>query len=54
LRLGLEESFGFLPGQYYNVRLSLPGRSGSVQRAYSVGSSPVPDPSIIDLGVREM
>jgi len=43
-----------LPGQYYNVRLSLPGRSGSVQRAYSVGSSPVPDPSIIDLGVREM
>jgi ferredoxin-NADP reductase len=25
-----------------------------VQRAYSVGSSPVPDPSIIDLGVREV
>jgi ferredoxin-NADP reductase len=54
LRLELEESDGFLPGQYYNLRLSLPGRSGFVQRAYSVGSSPVPDPSIIDLGVREI
>src|SRR5665213_3510336 len=52
LRLRLEESTGFLPGQYYNVRLTVPGRSGPVQRAYSVGSSPVPDPSIIDLGVR--
>jgi ferredoxin-NADP reductase len=54
LRLRLEESTGFLPGQYYNVRLTVPGRSGPVQRAYSVGSSPVPDPSIIDLGVREV
>ena len=54
LRLRLEESTGFLSGQYYNVRLTVPGRSGPVQRAYSVGSSPVPDPSIIDLGVREV
>ena len=54
LRLRLEESTGFLAGQYYNVRLTVPGRSGPVQRAYSVGSSPVPDPSIIDLGVREV
>ena len=54
LRLLLEESDGFLPGQYYNVRLLVPGRSGPVQRAYSVGSSPVPDTSIIDLGVREV
>jgi ferredoxin-NADP reductase len=54
LRLRLEESDGVLPGQYYNVRLLVPNRSGPVQRAYSVGSSPVPDPSIIDLGVREV
>ena len=54
LRLRLEEPAGFLPGQYYNVRLLVPNRSGPVQRAYSVGSSPVPDPSIIDLGVREV
>jgi ferredoxin-NADP reductase len=54
LRLRLEEAAAFLPGQYYNVRLLVPGRSGPVQRAYSVGSSPVPDTSIIDLGVREV
>lgn len=54
LRLRLEESDGFLPGQYYNVRLLVPNRPGPVQRAYSVGSSPLPDPSIIDLGVREV
>ena len=54
LRLGLEESTGFLPGQYYNVRMSVPGRSTPIQRAYSVGSSPVPNSSIIDIGVREV
>lgn len=54
LRLRLEESTGFLPGQYYNVRLAVPGRPGPVQRAYSIASPPVPDPSIIDLGVREV
>lgn len=54
LRLRLEESSGFLPGQYYNVRLTVPGRTGRVQRAYSVASSPLPDPSIIDIGVREV
>jgi len=54
LRLGLEESAGFLPGQYYNVRMSVPGRPTPIQRAYSVGSSPVPDASIIDIGVREV
>lgn len=54
LRLRLEESTGFLPGQYYNVRLALPGRPHPVQRAYSIASPPVPDPSIIDLGVREV
>jgi ferredoxin-NADP reductase len=54
LRLQLGETEGFLPGQYYNVRLGVPGQSRPVQRAYSVGSSPLPDSSIIDLGVREV
>jgi ferredoxin-NADP reductase len=52
LRLRLNDATGFLPGQYYNVRLAVPGRPRPVQRAYSVGSSPVPDPSMIDLGIR--
>lgn len=54
LRLHLSGQGGFLPGQYYNVRLNLPGQPRPIQRAYSVGSSPVPDPSLIDLGVREV
>ena len=54
LRLRLRDATGFLPGQYYNVRLAVPGRPRPVQRAYSVGSSPVPDPSMIDLGIREV
>lgn len=54
LRLRLEETSGFLPGQYYNVRVEVAGRTRPVQRAYSVGSSPAPDPSVIDLGVREV
>lgn len=54
LRLQLEESTGFLPGQYYNVRLAVPGRTGPIQRAYSIASPPLPDPSVIDLGVREI
>jgi ferredoxin-NADP reductase len=54
LRLGLARSVEFLPGQYYNVRLSIPGHPRPVQRAYSIGSSPLPNPSIIDLGVREV
>jgi ferredoxin-NADP reductase len=54
LRLRLVDSADFLPGQYYNVRLSVPGRTGPVQRAYSVGSSPMPETSTIDIGVREV
>lgn len=54
LRLQLDEPGGFLPGQYYNVRLEVAERQRPVQRAYSVGSSPAPDPSVIDLGVREV
>ena len=54
LRLRLLRTGGFLPGQYYNVRLGVPGRSRPIQRAYSVGSSPLPDPTVIDLGVREV
>jgi len=54
LRLALEEPTGFLPGQYYNVRLAIKGRPRPVQRAYSVASSPLPDAAVIDLGVREV
>jgi ferredoxin-NADP reductase len=54
LRLKLEESASFLPGQYYNVRQLVAGRTGPIQRAYSIASSPIPDPSIIDIGVREV
>lgn len=54
LRLRLREVAPFLPGQYYNVRLHVPGRDRPVQRAYSVGSSPLPDPAVIDIGVREL
>ncbi len=54
LRLRLAESRNFLPGQYYNVRLLVEGRTGPIQRAYSIASSPVPDPSIIDIGVCEV
>ena len=54
LRLRIVDSADFLPGQYYNVRMTVPGRTGPVQRAYSVASSPIPDSSIIDIGVREV
>jgi ferredoxin-NADP reductase len=54
LRLRLDAATDFLPGQYYNVRLAVPGRPRPVQRAYSVGSSPLPDPSVVDLGIREV
>ncbi len=54
LRLQLSDATSFLPGQYYNVRMAVPGRMRPVQRAYSVGSSPVPDPAVIDLGIREV
>lgn len=54
LRLELEETASFLAGQYYNVRMSIPGREMPVQRAYSVGSSPIPPSSIIEIGVREV
>jgi ferredoxin-NADP reductase len=54
LRLRLVDSADFLPGQYYNVRLTVPGRIGPIQRAYSVASSPLPETSTIDIGVREV
>ena len=54
LRLRLIESADFLPGQYYNVRLSVPDRADPIQRTYSVASSPVPATSVIDVGVREV
>jgi len=36
LRLRLEESANFLPGQYYNVRLSVLGRAGPLRSSISV------------------
>lgn len=54
LKLRLPTPSGFAAGQYYNVRLRVPGRPRPVQRAYSVGSSPLPDPSVIELTVKRM
>ncbi|MFC0080822.1 FAD-binding oxidoreductase [Aciditerrimonas ferrireducens] len=54
LRLRLTHAQTFLPGQYYNVRLPAVGHRRPIQRAYSVASSPEPDSSVIDLGVREV
>lgn len=54
LRIALSEAPGFLPGQYYNVRYPVEGRPRPIQRAYSIGSSPVPDASVIDVTVKEM
>jgi ferredoxin-NADP reductase len=54
LRLRLPDPAGFLAGQYYNVRLPVAGRPRQVQRAYSIGSSPRPDPSVIELTVKRM
>src|SRR5688572_30485381 len=54
LRLGLPTPTPFLAGQYFNVRLPVEGRPRPIQRAYSVASSPFPDPSIIDITVKEM
>ncbi len=44
----------FLPGQYYNVRIPVPGRPRPIQRAYSIGSSPFPDASRFEITVREV
>ncbi len=53
LRIEVPDAAQFVPGQYYNIRIPIPGRERPIQRAYSVGSSPVPDHSIIDVGIRE-
>lgn len=53
LRIRLEHSIGFLPGQYYNIRIPVEGRPRPIQRAYSVGSSPFPDANVIDVGIKE-
>ncbi len=54
LRLDLPAGSEFAAGQYYNVRLPVAGRPRPVQRAYSVGSSPLPDPSVIEVTVKRM
>lgn len=53
LRIMVPDPTKFVPGQYYNIRIPVEGRERPIQRAYSVGSSPVPDPSVIDVGIRE-
>ncbi len=53
LRLSLAEVARFRAGQYYNVRIPIPGRPRPIQRAYSIGSSPVPASNVIDIGVKE-
>ena len=53
LRMTLPNPDHFLPGQYYNIRIPVEGRPRPIQRAYSVGSSPHPDSSFIDVGIRE-
>lgn len=54
LRIKLPATQGFLPGQYYNIRMPIQGRPRPVQRAYSVGSSPHPQAGIIDIGIKEI
>ena len=53
LRIALVDTDGFLPGQYYNIRIPVEGRPRPIQRAYSVGSSPLPDATVIDVGIRD-
>jgi ferredoxin-NADP reductase len=54
LRIRLPEPMPFLPGQYYNIRIPVEGRPRPIQRAYSVGSSPHPDPTVVEVGVKEI
>ena len=54
LRLALPTAAGFVAGQYYNVRYPVEGRPRPIMRAYSIGSSPFPDPSVIEITVKEM
>lgn len=54
LRLALPGTPGFVAGQYYNVRYPVEGKPRPIMRAYSIGSSPLPDPSVIEITVKEM
>jgi ferredoxin-NADP reductase len=54
LRIQLPEPTEFLPGQYYNIRIPVEGRPRPIQRAYSIGSSPLPSFDVIEVGVKEM
>lgn len=54
LKLACPVPTEYLPGQYYNIRHPVPGRPRPIQRAYSIGSSPHPDPSVIEVTVKEM
>ncbi len=54
IRILVPQPTQYTPGQYYNVRLPMEGKPRPIQRAYSLGSSPFPDPSIIEMGIREI
>ncbi len=54
LRIRLPEPAAFLPGQYFNIRIPVEGRPRPIQRAYSIGSSPLPSVEVIEVGVKEM
>jgi ferredoxin-NADP reductase len=53
LRLARGRTKGFLPGQHFIVQVPTGGRFPSLE-SYSVASSPWPDPTSIDLTVKEV
>ena len=53
LRLRCSATHSFLPGQHFVVRVSTGGPFPALE-SYSVASSPWPDPSIIDLTIKEV
>jgi ferredoxin-NADP reductase len=53
LQIEVPDPTPFLPGQYYNIRIPIEGRPRPIQRAYSIGSSPFPNYSVVDVGIRE-
>jgi ferredoxin-NADP reductase len=53
LRVRMEPPIVFLAGQYFNLRLRVPGQAQPVIRTYSAASSPFPIAQTIDLTVKE-
>lgn len=52
LRVRVTEPEPFLPGQHFILRMPVAGRPPA-QRTFSAGSSPYPDPAVVDITVRE-